>query len=85
VSCGLQGLGIIQAATYMVHEHLASGALVEVLADCPSVPMPVSLVHPQGRIASPKLRVFAEWVEDLFATDPHLCRLSLPLPPSEHA
>jgi LysR family transcriptional regulator for bpeEF and oprC len=82
VSCGLQGLGLIQAATYMVHEHLASGALVEVLAHLPSVPMPVSLVHPQGRMASPKLRVFAEWVEDLFAADPHLCRSSPPLPPS---
>lgn len=85
VSCGLQGLGIIQAATYMVHEQLAGGALVEVLADYPSVPMPVSLVHPQGRMASPKLRAFAEWVEVLFGADPHLCRLSSPLPSSEHA
>lgn len=85
VSCGLQGLGIIQAATYMVHAHLASGALVEVLADCPSLPMPVSLVHPQGRMASPKLRVFAEWVEDLFAADPHLCRAPPPPSPLENA
>lgn len=74
VSCGLQGLGIIQAAAYMVVEHLARGALVEVLADYPGVPMPVSLVHPQGRMATPKLRAFAGWVEELFAADPHLCR-----------
>jgi LysR family transcriptional regulator for bpeEF and oprC len=73
VACGLQGLGIIQAARYMVIEHLASGALVEVLADFPSVPMPVSLVHPQGRMATPKLRVFADWVAGLFAANPQLC------------
>jgi LysR family transcriptional regulator for bpeEF and oprC len=85
VCCGLQGLGMIQAAAYMVHAHLASGALVEVLADYPSVPMPVSLVHPQGRMASPKLRVFAEWVEDLFAADPHLCRAAPPLSTLENA
>ena len=74
VSCGLQGLGLIQAASYMVQEHLASGALVEVLANLPSVPMPVSLVYPQGRIASPRLRVFAQWIETLFAAEPLLAR-----------
>jgi len=79
VACGLQGLGIIQAARYMVIEHLASGALVEVLADFPSVPMPVSLVHPQGRMATPKLRVFADWVAGLFAANPQLCATNPPL------
>lgn len=67
VSCGLQGLGIIQAAAYMVDEHLARGALVEVLADYPGMPMPVSLVHPQGRMATPKLRAFAGWIEEVLA------------------
>jgi LysR family transcriptional regulator for bpeEF and oprC len=76
VSCGLQGLGLIQAAAYMVAEHLASGALVAVLADFPNLPMPVSLVHPQGRMATPKLRAFAGWVEELFAAEPHLRRAS---------
>jgi LysR family transcriptional regulator for bpeEF and oprC len=74
ISCGLQALGLIQAASYMVQEHLASGALVEVLADWPAAPMPVSLVYPQGRIGSPKLRVFAQWIDELFAAEPHLHR-----------
>ena len=74
VSCGLQGLGLIQAASYMVQEHLASGALVEVLAHWPSAPMPVSLVYPQGRMAAPKLRAFAQWIDTLFAAEPHLAR-----------
>jgi LysR family transcriptional regulator for bpeEF and oprC len=79
VACGLQGLGLIQAATYMVQEHLARGALVAVLADFPGMPMPVSLVHPQGRMTTPKLRVFAEWVEALFAAEPELRRTHPPL------
>jgi LysR family transcriptional regulator for bpeEF and oprC len=36
--------------------------------------MPVSLVYPQGRMASPKLRVFARWLEALFAAEPDLRR-----------
>ena len=74
VSCGLQGLGLIQAAAYMVQAHLASGALVAVLAHLPSVPMTVSLVYARGRIANPRLRVFAQWIEALFADEPHLAR-----------
>ncbi|KQQ97274.1 LysR family transcriptional regulator [Massilia sp. Leaf139] len=79
VSCGLQGLGLIQAATYMVDEHLARGTLVQVLADWPSVPMPVSLVYPKGRLAAPRLRVFAQWIEALFAQQAFLCRPSTPM------
>lgn len=72
VACGLQGIGIIQAARYMVSEHLASGALVEVLAACPSASMPISMVYPKGRRAVPRLRVFAQWMEELFAAEPFL-------------
>lgn len=74
VTLGLQGLGLVQAATYLVRGHLASGALVEVLPATPPTPMPVSLVYPQGRMASPKLRVFARWLEALFAAEPDLRR-----------
>lgn len=74
VTCGLQGLGLVQAATYLVRGQLASGALVEVLADTPPTPMPVSLVYPQGRMAAPKLQAFARWLEALFAAEPDLRR-----------
>jgi LysR family transcriptional regulator for bpeEF and oprC len=74
VTLGLQGLGLVQTATYLARGHLASGALVEVLAETPPTPMPVSLVYPQGRMASPKLQVFARWLEALFAAEPDLRR-----------
>jgi len=73
VACALQGLGITQAATYQVRPHLASGALIALLPGIASVPMPVSLLYPQGRMASPKLRVFADWLTARLAAEPDLC------------
>jgi LysR family transcriptional regulator for bpeEF and oprC len=74
VSCALQGLGLVQSAAYQVRGYLKSGELVEVLSAYPPTPMPISLVYPQGRMATPKVRVFAEWVTELFRQEPD-CRL----------
>lgn len=74
VCCALQGLGLAQAALYQVRAHLRSGALVEVLAPWPPTPMPISLLYPQGRMASPKVGAFAHWVGSLFGADPDLRR-----------
>lgn len=72
ISCALQGMGLIQAARYQVRAHLASGALVEVLAATLPAPMPISLLYPQGRMASPRLGVFAAWLGELLRSDPDL-------------
>lgn len=78
VACALQGLGITQAARYQVRDHLVRGELVELLADTPPVPMPVSLLYPRGRMAAPKLRVFADWLTDRLAAEPDLRLPPLP-------
>jgi DNA-binding transcriptional LysR family regulator len=70
VCCGLQGLGLIQPARYQVREHLESGALVAVLQQFEPVPMPVSLLYPQNRTPTAKLRLFAEWVAEIFRQHP---------------
>lgn len=70
VTCALQGLGLAQAALYQVREHLGSGALVTVLADYPPTPMAMSLLTPQGRLAVPKVRAFANWVAELLSQNP---------------
>jgi LysR family transcriptional regulator for bpeEF and oprC len=72
VSCALQGMGLAQTARYQVRPHLQSGALVEVLAATPPTPMPISLLYPQGRMSSPRLRVFADWLAALLRDDPDL-------------
>ncbi|MDB5758800.1 MAG: transcriptional regulator, partial [Burkholderia sp.] len=37
-----------------------------------SDPLPVHIVYPQNRHLSAKVRVFVEWVSDLFASHPHM-------------
>jgi DNA-binding transcriptional LysR family regulator len=55
-------LGLIQAPRYRFTDDLASGALVEVLADFPPMPMPVSILYPSSRQLSPRVRVFVDWL-----------------------
>ena len=45
----LAGLGIAQQATWLVQEHLASGAIVEVLPACATPGLPLSLAWPLAR------------------------------------
>jgi LysR family transcriptional regulator for bpeEF and oprC len=70
VTCGLQGLGLIQAARYQVAAHLASGALVEVLPQWHPAAMPVSLLYPRGRSSAPRVRAFIAWISELFRQHP---------------
>lgn len=68
LSCGLAGLGIIQATFDALAPHLSSGALEEVLTQYPSVSKPVSVMYPDRRYLSPKVRVFIDWFTDVMAT-----------------
>jgi DNA-binding transcriptional LysR family regulator len=67
VALGLLGLGLIQVPRYRVEDRLADGSLVEVLADFPPTPTPVSLLYPRSRQLSPRVRVFIDWVAKRFA------------------
>jgi LysR family transcriptional regulator for bpeEF and oprC len=69
---GLEGLGIVRLATYSAAPYLHSGELEQVLADWRSAPIPVQVVYPQNRHLSAKVRVFVEWVADLFSQQPLL-------------
>lgn len=72
VACGLQGFGLIQAPRFMVMPHLASGQLREVLPQHSPLPMPIWAAYLQNRHLSPKVRVFVDWVSELFGTCPLL-------------
>lgn len=61
------GFGLIQAPRHRLEADFASGALVEVLAAFPPVPMPVSALYPHSRQLSPRVRVFVEWLVQVFA------------------
>ncbi|GAB0119685.1 LysR family transcriptional regulator [Acidisoma sp. 7E03] len=61
------GFGILQAPRYRLADDLASGRLVELLGDWPPPPTPLSVLYPQKRQASPRLRVFLNWLGEIFA------------------
>lgn len=67
IACALAGLGLIQIPAYDVREHLAAGALVEVLPDARAEPLPVQLVYPHRRHLSRRMQAFAGWLEALLA------------------
>ncbi|MET0963652.1 MAG: LysR family transcriptional regulator [Noviherbaspirillum sp.] len=66
ITAGLAGLGMMQMPSYTVDAYLKSGALELLLEDWHSAPLPVNVVYPQNRHLSAKVRVFVEWVADLF-------------------
>lgn len=66
-TCALAGCGLVQLPRYHIEEHLAAGRLVRVLADYPCPGLPVSVLWPQHRQLSPRVRVFVDWVSRIYA------------------
>nr|WP_178131848.1 LysR family transcriptional regulator [Pseudomonas sp. C2B4] len=63
----IAGLGLIQCPHYRMETQIAQGLIKEVLADTPPPPMPVSVLYPQNRHMSPRVRVFVDWLGEVFA------------------
>ena len=61
------GFGIVQVPAYHVTRQLAAGTLVEVLAGFRAPPLPLTVLYPQNRHLSPRVRVFIDWLAELFA------------------
>ncbi|MGX5665691.1 LysR family transcriptional regulator [Rhizobium daejeonense] len=62
------GFGLIQAPRYRLEPDLKKGTLVEVLPDFPPSPTPLSALYPQNRHTSARVRVFLDWLSEIFAT-----------------
>jgi len=61
LQAAIAGLGLVQATSYQVAPHLASGRLVPVLTAYDGEPLPVSLVHPGKRLIPLKLRALLDF------------------------
>ncbi|MBH9576253.1 LysR substrate-binding domain-containing protein [Inhella proteolytica] len=72
LSTALSGLGLTRLLSYQVREHLQSGRLVEVLADHAPPPLPLHLVHREGRYASSKARAFLDLAIERLRAEPAL-------------
>ena len=72
----LAGCGLAQLPTWLVQEHLHSGALVTVLDEYAGATMPFHVVWPRSRFVLPKLRVVIDALVALAAARPDVfaCR-----------
>ncbi|HCC0887185.1 TPA: LysR family transcriptional regulator [Salmonella enterica] len=66
LNSGLAGLGIVHALRTALEPHIRSGELVELFPGYPTVPKPVSVLWPDRRHLSPNVRVFVDWISELF-------------------
>jgi len=64
LDAGLAGAGLVQLHTYMAEPYLASGQLVQVLAEFAAVGPPISVLFPSNRHLAPKVRVFIDFIAE---------------------
>jgi len=62
----LSGLGLVQVPRYRIERELAEDRLRIVLPEHPPPPMPVSVLYPQNRQLSARVRVFTQWLAQRF-------------------
>lgn len=64
--CAIAGLGLIQVPRYHIIPQLESGILISVLPKFPPPSMPINVLYPHNRQLSPRVRIFAEWLKEIF-------------------
>ncbi|PRC90722.1 LysR family transcriptional regulator [Solimicrobium silvestre] len=67
-SAGLAGLGIVQMTDFQMAPYLANGHFELLLKEWTTDPLPIHVVYPQNRHLSAKVRVFVEWIAELFSS-----------------
>lgn len=70
VAAALAGLGIIQTPCFSVRAHIQRGELVQILDAWDRDPLAIHVLYPPNRHLSIKLRVFLDWVVELFEQTP---------------
>jgi len=60
IAAALAGLGITRLLSYQVAAHVRAGALQPVLEEFQAAPLPVHVVHHEGRRATQKVRAFVD-------------------------
>ncbi len=66
MAAGLAGLGIIQTFAYSAGPALKDGTLVEILKKWRPPAYPFHVVYPQNRHVTHRLRVFIDWLVEVF-------------------
>lgn len=72
VRCGVAGLGLVKGSRLLMGPHFDSGELEEVLHAYRSPARPISILYAPNRHLTRKVRIFIDWLADLFMRDPRL-------------
>lgn len=67
----VSGGGLIQVPRYRIAQELADGHLKVVLPAFAPPPMPVSVLYLHNRQLSPRVRIFTQWLEEIFRAVPY--------------
>jgi DNA-binding transcriptional LysR family regulator len=58
--------------SYQIGEELKNGALTRILRDYETKPLPVSIIHLEGRQANAKIRSFIDLAIDRLRANPYI-------------
>jgi len=72
IAATCQGLGISRILSYQVAEQLQDGRLVRLLADYEQKPLPVHILHREGRFTNAKVRAFVDLLAAALRAEPIL-------------
>ncbi len=72
ITAAKQGFGITRLMSYQVGEELKSGSLTRILQDYENKPLPVNIVHLEGRQANAKIRAFIDLATERLRANPYI-------------
>jgi len=72
IAAALRGRGITRVLSYMIAPELAAGRLKIVLAEYERPPVPIHLVHQEGRRTSARVRAFLDFAANRLRADPSI-------------
>lgn len=72
ITAARQGFGITRLMSYQVGEELKNGSLMRILHGYESKPLPVSIVHLEGRQANAKIRAFIDLATARLRANPYI-------------
>lgn len=72
IAAAVDGFGLARVLSYQIADELADGRLRIVLADCEPAPLPINVIHREGRHAMHKVRAFLDLAIDTLRAAPSL-------------
>lgn len=72
IAAARQGLGITRLMSYQIGEELKNGSLIRILRDYETKPLPVNIIHLEGRQANAKVRSFIDLAVARIRANPYI-------------